>query len=293
MTAIAGAHLDDCERVEDCLRKITVSSRHLLALINEVLDMSKIESGKVDLAEEEFDLPDLIDNLITMTRPQIEEKHHSLNVTVCDVQHEKVIGDSLRIQQVFTNLTTNAIKYTPEGGKINISISEKQSVIPLHGCYEFVFEDNGIGMSEEYLPHLFEPFVRANSSQTAKIQGTGLGMPITRNIVRMMNGDIQVESSLGKGTKFTVTIFLKLQKEDTVFLPDFMDLKVLVVDDDRLSCEATCAILNELGACGEWVLCGREALDRVKSRHEQQDDYFAVFLDWKLPDMEGIGRAHV
>lgn len=288
MTAIAGAHLDDCERVEDCLKKITVSSRHLLALINEVLDMSKIESGKVDLAEEEFDLPDLIDNLITMTRPQIEEKHHSLNVAVCDVQHEKVIGDSLRIQQVFTNLTTNAIKYTPEGGKISISISEKPSVIPLHGCYEFVFEDNGIGMSEEYLPHLFEPFVRANSSQTAKIQGTGLGMPITRNIVRMMNGDIQVESSLGKGTKFTVTVFLKLQKEDTVFLPDFMDLKVLVVDDDRLSCEATCAILNELGACGEWVLCGREALDRVKSRHEQQDDYFAVFLDWKLPDMKGI-----
>ncbi len=288
MTAIAGAHLDDCERVEDCLKKITVSSRHLLALINEVLDMSKIESGKVDLAEEEFDLPDLIDNLITMTRPQIEEKHHNLNVTVCDVCHEKVIGDSLRIQQVFTNLTTNAIKYTPDGGEIKIAISEKPSVIPGHGCYEFVFEDNGIGMSEEYLPHLFEPFVRAGNSQSAKIQGTGLGMPITRNIVRMMNGDIQVQSSLGKGTKFTVTVFLKLQSEDTECMPDFMDLNVLVVDDDRLACETSCAILGDLGVRGEWVLCGAEALERIKSRHEQHDDYFAVFLDWKLPDMEGI-----
>lgn len=160
MTAIAAAHLDDSERVRDCLQKISQASKHMLSLINEVLDMSKIESGKVDLTEEEFNLSNLVDNLLTMTCAQIN-KHHQLSVNISGVIHENVIGDSLRIQKVFTNLMSNAVKYTPDGGKIRFSITEKPSAQEKVGCYEFIFEDNGIGMSEEYLSQIFEPFSRA------------------------------------------------------------------------------------------------------------------------------------
>ncbi|MGN1338999.1 MAG: ATP-binding protein, partial [Oscillospiraceae bacterium] len=208
MTAIAAAHIDDKERVQDSLQKITQASKHLLSLINEVLDMSKIESGKVELIEEEFNLSDLVDNLLSMTSSQIEEHHHELSVNISGVTHEEVIGDSLRIQKVFTNLMSNAVKYTPDGGKIQLSISEKPSFLDKVGCYEFVFEDNGIGMSEEYLEHIFEPFTRASDERVNKITGTGLGMPISRNIVRMMGGDIKVSSKLGVGSRFEVTIYL-------------------------------------------------------------------------------------
>ncbi len=178
MTAIAAAHIDDKERVQDSLQKITQASKHLLSLINEVLDMSKIESGKVDLIEEEFNLSDLIDNLLSMTNSQIEEHHHDLCVNISGVTHEAVIGDSLRIQKVFTNLMGNAVKFTPDGGKIQFSITERPSNQAKVGCYEFVFEDNGIGMSEEFLDKIFEPFARASDEKVNRIQGTGLGMPI-------------------------------------------------------------------------------------------------------------------
>ena len=207
MTAIAAAHIDDKDRVQDSLQKITQASKHLLSLINEVLDMSKIESGKVNLVEEEFNLSDLIDNLLTMTSSQIEEHHHELSVNITGVTHEAVLGDSLRIQKVFTNLMSNAVKYTPDGGKIKLSITEKPSNQAKVGCYEFVFEDNGIGMSEEFIDQIFEPFTRASDGWVNQIQGTGLGMPISRNIVRMMGGDIEVESELGVGSRFTVTIY--------------------------------------------------------------------------------------
>ena len=291
MTAIAAAHIDDKERVQDSLQKITHASRHLLALINEVLDMSKIESGKVSLAEEEFNLSDLIDNLLTMTRPQIEEHEHELKVNIQDVQHELVIGDSLHIQQAFVNLMSNAIKYTPNGGKINLSIREIPVGQEKVGCYEFVFRDNGIGMSKEFLEHIFEPFARAEDGRISKIQGTGLGMPITRNIVRMMGGDIQVESKLQEGSTFTVMIFLKLQDIDRKEEARFANLAVLVADDDEISMESAVGILEELGMKAEGVLSGEAALERVVSRHETKQDYNAVILDWKMPGMDGVETA--
>ena len=288
MTAIAAAHLDDKERVKDSLQKITQASKHLLSLINEVLDMSKIESGKVQLVEEEFNLSDLIDNLLTMTNSQIEEHHHELSVNISDVTHENVIGDSLRIQKVFTNLMSNAVKYTPDGGKIRLSISEKPTNQKKVGCYEFIFEDNGIGMSEEFIERIFEPFVRASDEHVNRIQGTGLGMPISRNIVRMMGGDIQVESKPGKGSRFSVTIYLKLQDEIVTDHQKFIDLDVLVADDDEMSLESCVGMLCDLGMKAEGVTSGAEAVQQVVSHHEQKRDYFACIIDWKMPKMDGI-----
>ncbi|MGN1041009.1 MAG: response regulator, partial [Candidatus Fimimonas sp.] len=291
MTAIAASHLDDKERVQDSLQKITQASKHLLSLINEVLDMSKIESGKVFLIEEEFNLSDLIDNLLTMTNSQIEAHRHTLSVNISGVTHEEVIGDSLRIQKVFTNIIGNAVKYTPDGGRIRLTISEKPSDTAKVGCYEFVFEDNGIGMSEEYLGKIFEPFSRANDARINRIQGTGLGMPISRNIVRMMGGDIKVESQLGVGSRFTVTMYLKLRDATQDNLQKFVDLNVLVADDDKLSLESCYGMLNDLGMTADGVLTGLEAVERVVERHNQKRDYFACIIDWKMPDMDGIATT--
>ena len=291
MTAIAAAHIDDKERVQDSLNKITIASRHLLSLINEVLDMSKIESGKVSLTEEEFNLSDLVDNLLTMVRPQIAEHNHELNVNIQKVDHELVIGDSLHIQQAFINLMGNAVKYTPDGGKIYLNIREIPSGQAKVGCYEFVFKDNGIGMSEEYLTHIFEPFSRAEDGRVNKIQGTGLGMPITKNIVNMMGGDIKVESKPNEGSTFTVTIFLKLQNKNAKNHTEFADLSVLVADDDEMCMESAVDILTGMSMKAEGVLSGEEALKRVVTHHEEKQDYNAVILDWKMPDMDGVETA--
>ncbi|MBP5292128.1 MAG: response regulator [Lachnospiraceae bacterium] len=288
MTTIAANNLDDRERVADCLRKIKGSSDHLLSLINEVLDMNKIESGKVELVEEEFNLAELIDQMLVMTRPLLQSHGHSFRVNIVNVEHEQVVGDSRRIQQVFVNIMSNAIKYTPNGGKISLSVMESPTKVPDFGHYQFVFEDNGYGMTEEFLTHLFEPFTRANDKQTAGIQGTGLGMAITRNIVRMMGGDISVESVYGKGSKFTVNIYLKFQNEGRINYEAFTDLRILVADDDPVCCESTCEILNDMGMNSEWVLSGKAAVDRMKVRMEQGRDFFAVIIDWKLPDQNGI-----
>jgi len=292
MTAIAGTHLDDQQRVADCLNKIAISSKHLLGLINEVLDMSKIEFGKADLQEEAFNLPELVDDLLAMCKPQLSAKNHELSVSIHGIAHEKVIGDSQRIQQAFMNLMGNAVKYTPEGGKISLSITETATKRPQVGCYEFIFEDNGIGMSREFVDRMFEPFSRAEDSRVDQIQGTGLGMAITKNIVQLMNGNIHVDSELDRGTKVTVTIFLKLQNEGEEFDDQaFLDLPILVADNDEMACESTCEVLEELGMKGEWVLSGREAVDRVVERHQREDDYYAVILDWKMPGMDGLATA--
>ena len=292
MTAIAAAHIDDKERVQDCLKKTTQASKHLLCLINEVLDMSKIESGKVDLLEEEFSFSDLIDNLLTMTNAQIAEHHHQLSVNISGVTHEAVVGDSLRIQKVFTNLMSNAVKYTPDGGIIKLSISEKPCIQASMGCYEVVFEDNGIGMSDEFLGQIFEPFTRSNDdSYVTQVQGTGLGMAISRNIVRMMGGDIKVESKLGVGSRITVTMYLKLQDTVAVRYDKFIDLDVLVADDDELSLQSCCGMLNDFGMKAEGVSTGAEAVDQVVLHHLQKRDYFACIIDWKMPDMDGIATT--
>ena len=291
LTAIAGANIESQDRVVECLGKITKSSRHLLGLINEVLDMARIESGRISLAEEDFRLPELVDNLLTLTKPAIDEHHHQLEVHIEHIEHEAVCGDSLRIQQVFVNLMSNAVKYTPDGGNITLTIKEKPNGFSELGCYEFSIEDNGIGMTPEFQKIMFEPFSRADDHRTTKVQGTGLGMAIARNIVNLMNGDIQVESAPNKGTKITVTVYLKLQENEKEQEKELLDLPVLVVDDDKTCCESTVATLQEIGIAGEWVLTGKEAVERCYARHETNSDYFAVILDWKMPEMDGIATA--
>ena len=291
LTAIAGANIENPDKVIECLGKTTKASRHLLGLINEVLDMARIESGKMSLAEEDFNLPELVDNLITLTKPSIDEHRHNFEVHVDRIEHEAVCGDSLRIQQVFVNLMSNAIKYTPDGGNITFSIKEKPNGFSKLGCYEFSIADNGIGMTPEFQKIMFEPFSRADDHRTTKVQGTGLGMAISQNIVNLMNGSIKVDSAPGKGTRITVTIYLKLQESEKEQEKELLDLPVLVVDDDKTCCESTVATLKDIGIAGEWVLTGREAVERCYARHETGRDYFAVILDWKMPEMDGIETA--
>ena len=291
MTAIAGANIDNKARVLDCLAKITQASRHLLGLINEVLDMARIESGKISLDEEEFNLSDLVDNVIVMTRHTIETHHHIFNIHLHKIEHEAVCGDSLRIQQLLTNILTNAIKYTPDGGRISFNIEEIATQSRELGCYEFTIEDNGIGMSKEFQQVLFDPFTRADDKRTTKVQGTGLGMAIAKNIVNMMHGDIKVESELGKGSKFTIRIFLKLQDKELDKLDELIGLPVLVVDDDEQCCENTVAILDDIGLDSEYVTSGQEAVELTWKRYEENNNFFAVILDWQMPEMDGIETA--
>ncbi len=291
MTAIAAMHLDDTERVRDCLNKITISSRHLLGLINEILDMSKIESGKFTLNEEEIDLSSMIDDLLTIMHPQIAAKNQHLKINVTNITHEKVIGDSMRIQQVFVNIMGNAVKFTPEGGNIVMTLTEKPSGVSGSGCYEFIFEDTGIGMSKDFIGRIFEPFARASDSRTGRIEGSGLGMPIAQNIVRLMNGDIKVESELGKGSKFTVTLYLPLCGEDSGDISHLKDLSVLVVDDDQITCENACDLLASIGMQSEWVTSGDDAIERLTAAQEANRHYAAVILDWKMPGKDGVQTA--
>lgn len=291
MTALAAAHADEPERVRDSLNKITSSSRHLLSLINEVLDMSRIESGRASLNEEPFSLPSLVSDLIAMVQPQMRERHHDFQVNAYDVAHENVIGDALRIRQVFMNLMGNAIKFTPEGGRIVFSIAERPSNQDKVACYKFVFEDNGIGMSEETLATIFEPFVRAHDERVERTRGAGLGMTISRNIVRMMGGDIHVESQLDVGTRYEVTLYLKLQPGLEQDCERFAGLDVLVADDDADALKSTCCMLESLGMNAVPVSDGDSALKEVMERHEQGSDYFACILDFKMPVMNGIETA--
>ncbi|MDD5942772.1 ATP-binding protein [Fibrobacter sp.] len=297
MTAIATAHLDDRERVEDCLKKISEASSHLLSLINEVvLDMNKIESGKVELNEENFNLSELVDTLLAMTKAQLESHHHTLKVDIADVIHENVIGDSHRIQQVFVNLMSNAIKYTPDGGTISLTVAERPTNTHGVACYEFVFEDNGIGMTEDFQKHLFEPFTRANDKKTAAIQGTGLGMTISQSLVRMMGGDIQVKSRPREGSRFAVTIYLKFldvqnaeaHKEDP--LKNLEDLKfegerILLVEDHPVNAEIAKNVLQMTGLEIEWVMDGAAAVERMADSSEGEFDL--VFMDIQMPNMDG------
>ncbi len=291
MTAVAAMHVDDHDRLLDCLHKITVSSRHLLALINDVLDMSKIESGKITLSEEEFNMAELVESLLTIIRPQITAKHQHLKVNISHIIHEDVVGDTLRLSQVFVNIMGNAVKFTPEEGDISFGISETASLIKGQACYEFVFEDTGIGMEPDYIDNIFEPFTRSNVSTTKKIEGTGLGMPIARNIVRMMNGTIKVESELGRGSRFTVQIYLPLQNVEKEDVTSLADLEILVADDDRDACIATCEILDGIGMDASWVQSGEEAIEKVVDAYERNEEYAAIILDWKMPGKNGVETA--
>ena len=288
MTAIAKENIYAPEKMADCLNKIETSSRHLLGLINEVLDMSKIESGKIDLAPENINLSELINSVVDMCRPLIAEKQQHFNVSAGLVRHEDVVADGGRLKQVLMNLLSNAIKYTPEGGTISFRINELTPQLPDKGQFEFSISDNGVGMSAEYIPHIFEPFSRADDVRISKIQGTGLGMAITENIVRMMNGTIEIKSKWKEGSRFTVSVPLGLQSGTEEEGRLLTGQQVLVVDDDRIVCESASVLLNELGIRSSWTMSGYEAVSLVTKAHEQEDDYFAIILDWKMPEMDGM-----
>lgn len=291
LTVITAAHANEPERVRENLDKISSASRYLLSLINEVLDMSKIEAGKMTLSEENVDLPEFVNGILEIIRPKIKEHGHELRVDVQNVKHEKVITDTLRLQQVFINIMDNAVKYTPDGGNISLEIREIPTEIPMMCCYRFVFKDNGVGMSEEFQKHLFEPFKRENDLRISKIQGTGLGMSITRNIVQMMSGTIEVDSSPGEGTEFKVTLFFKLQETKDVDVSEFKNLSVLVADDDEDACEALCTILDEIGIKGKGCTSGQAAVEAVRSSMSEHSNFYAAILDWRMPEMDGVETA--
>ncbi|MDE6212186.1 MAG: response regulator, partial [Lachnospiraceae bacterium] len=283
MTAIAGTKLHDPESVAECLNKISGASRYLLSLINEVLDMSRIESGTMALQEENFDLIDMINNLEKVLSASAREKRQNITVRTHDIQNPNVMGDILRIQQAFMNVAQNAIMYTPEEGEISIEVTEKPSTQYQIGCYEFVFKDNGIGMSPEFLKRIYKPFERAEDVRVSKVQGTGLGLTISRNIIHMMDGDIEIESELGVGTIVTITLPLKHQEPGSTEDIDLTGYTVLVVDDEPFTCETTCMLLEKLGMQGEWVLSGEEALEYVLRKQEKQEELFAILLDCNMP----------
>lgn len=306
MTTIARMNLGDMEKVADCLKKIDMSSAHLLGLLNEVLDMSKIESGNFELGSEQFDIVKLTQNLIEMSRAVIDEKHHKLTLNIGELKHTTVEGDSQRIQQVFVNLLGNAVKYTPPYGNITISLNEKSSRTPRLGCYEFIFEDNGIGMTQEYMKHIFDPFSRAEDTRINSIEGTGLGLSIAKNIVSMMDGTIQVESEVNKGSKFTVTIFLKLpdkiySKEkinrtengyNTLYESNYNiynGKNILLVEDNERNAEVASELIGITGVNVELAENGRVAVERYMA-HEP-GYYELIFMDIQLPVMNGYEAA--
>lgn len=284
MTAIAGLHMNDQARIADCLKKITISSKLLLNLINEVLDMSKLESGRIMLTDEVFNLDELLESLFIMVQSAFEAKKQQLHIRVIRVKHECLIGDVQRIQQALLNMLTNAIKYTPDGGQIEVTIEEKPSVYNGYSQFEIAVSDNGIGMKPEFISKVFEPFERSDDTAVRNIQGTGLGMAISRNIAQMMNGDILVKSEYGKGSTFTMIFHVKQGNLDEYDSSILVDLPVLVVDDDDISCEIACENLEELGMKPEWVLSGREAVQKVTDGN----NYFAIIIDLMMPGMNGI-----
>ncbi len=291
MTAIATANLDNRQQVQNCLHKITNSSRHLLGLINDVLDMSKIESGKMTLNCDRVSLRELMESLVSIVQPQVKAKRQNFGVSILDISAENVLCDSVRLNQVLLNILSNAVKFTPDEGKIQVIMQEEDS--PRGKDFvrvQFWVKDTGIGMSEEFKAHIFDSFSREDSTRVHKTEGTGLGMAITKFIVDAMGGSIDVESSQGQGTQFHVTLDLERTEaaEQNMILPPW---NMLVVDDDKLLCESTISALKSIGVNADWTLSGEEAVRRVEERHSRGDCYHIILLDWKLPGMDGIATA--
>lgn len=291
MTVIAAANLDDKNRVRDCLSKISESTTNLLNLINEVLDMSQIESGKIELASQPFNIAELLQDVLGINYPGIQEKNHTVHVRISMMEHENVIGDPARLTRIAANLISNAIKYTQSGGTIELGLRELPSVIQGYGCYELMVQDNGIGMSEEFQQKLFEPFEREDDVKLSRIQGTGLGMSIVKSIVEMMMGNIRVESEKGKGSTFYVTVNMRLNENESERDDRLKGLPVLVVDDDLVTCETVAAMLCDIGMAGEWASSGEKAIELTAERHLKGEDFLAVILDWKMPGMDGLETA--
>ena len=289
-TSLAATHIDNREQVLDYLKKISTSSQHLLSLINDVLDMSRIESGKVKIEEKAVHLPDLVHDVRSIIQPNVSAKRLSLFIDTMDVENEDIITDPLRLNQILLNILSNAIKFTPTGGMISIRIAEKNGAPAGRACYEFRIKDNGIGMSPEFARKIFEPFERERSSTVSQIQGTGLGMAITKNIVDMMGGTIKVQTAQGKGTEFIICLPMRTQAEHRPVekITELEGLKALVVDDDFNTCDSVTRMLVKVGMRAEWTLSGKEAVLRARQSIERSDVYHAYIIDWRLPDMNGI-----
>ena len=289
-TALAASHIDNKEQVRDYLGKITVSSRHLLSLINDVLDMSRIESGKVTIEEAEVHLPDVIHDLRTIIQANAASKQLDLFIDTQDVIHEDIITDKLRLNQVLLNILTNAIKFTPAGGTISFRVIEKPSPTKELASFEFRIKDNGIGMSEEFQRTIFEAFTREKTSTVSGIQGTGLGMAITKNIVDMMGGTITVQSAVGKGSEFVVDLPCRISSTSAKPepLPELSGLRALVADDDTNTCLSVCAMLRGIGMRPDWTNYGKEAVIRAKEALDQADAFQVYIIDWQMPDQNGV-----
>ena len=289
-TTLALSNIDDTDRVKDYLGKTLASSNHLLSLINDVLDMSRIESGKLHLEEVEVNLSDVLHDLKTIVSGQIYAKQLELYMDAMDVTDEDVYCDKTRLNQILLNLLSNAIKFTPAGGTVSVRVRQLAGQVRGCGQYEFRIKDNGIGMSPEFAKKIFEPFERERTSTVSRIQGTGLGMAITKNIVDMMGGTIEVQTAQGKGTEFTVCVPMRAQTEQRPVekITELEGLKALVVDDDFNTCDSVTKMLVKVGMRAEWTLSGKEAVLRARQSIEMSDVYHAYIIDWRLPDMNGI-----
>ncbi|MCI8562914.1 MAG: response regulator [Lachnospiraceae bacterium] len=289
-TNLAITHIAHKELVEEYLKKIETSGNHLLSLINDVLDMSRIESGRMHLEETACSLPDILHGLCNILQADIHAKQLELHIDTVDVLDEEIFCDKLRLNQVLLNLVGNSVKYTGAGGTVSMRITEKGGASEGFANYEFLIKDTGIGMSEEFVAHIFEPFEREENTTMSGIQGTGLGMAITKNIVNMMNGTIEVKSKQNVGTEFIVSFTFRLNSaaKEPKQIPELKNSRVLVVDDDYNTCDSVSYMLQQLGMRAEWTLSGKEAVLRTHQAVTRNDDYCVYIVDWLLPDMNGI-----
>ncbi len=289
-TSLAATHVDNKEQVMEYLKKISISSQHLLSLINDVLDMSRIESGKVKIEEKPVHLPDLIHDIRAIIQSNITTKRLSLLIDTMDVVDEDIIADPLRLNQILLNILSNAMKFTPTGGTISIKIKQNAIEEKDKAEYEFRIKDTGIGISNDFQEHIFEEFSREESSTVSGVQGTGLGMAITKKIVDLMHGNIKVHSEQGVGTEFIVTLRFKLsgQKIEYTRIRQLDGVRALVADDDTDSCLNICKMLRTIGMRPDWTISGKEAVIRAKDAIDQNDKFSVYIIDWMIPDMNGI-----
>jgi len=291
LTTIAEKNLGDTDSVGECLRKISMASNHLLTLINDILDISKVESGKLNLSPLTFSIVETVENLVNLSQPMIKEKNIEFNFRIGQMEKEYLYADQLRLNQIYINILSNAIKYTEPGGRVSVDMREEESQTP--GCVRLTYRvsDTGIGMSPEFMANMYQPFSRQTDSRVNSIQGTGLGLAITKQMVDLMGGTIDCQSEQGKGTTFTVTLDLPVadrQRENMVLDP----MDVLVVDDDEILLDTAVDTLESLGVKAERARSGLEALDKITERHQAGKDYSVVILDWKMPDLDGIETIH-
>jgi len=287
LTTIAKKNLEDTESVRENLQKITLASNHLLTLINDILDISKVESGKLILSPQTFSIVEAVENLVNISQPMIKEKNIEFHFRISRMEKEYLYADKLRLNQIYINILSNAIKYTEPGGHVSVDMREDESKKP--GCVQltYIVSDSGIGMSPEYMANMYQPFSRQTDSRVNSIQGTGLGLAITKQMVDLMNGTINCQSEPGKGTTFTVILDIPIaerQREDMVLEP----MDVLIVDDDPILLETAADTLKSLGVTADCAESASKALEMISHRHETEQDYSIVILDWKMPDIDGI-----